>query len=94
MQRDNAKTSTGADTPDSSPTRRPERGCPAPDHDELPEMELLGYDLERELQWSRVRGQHLRRGGTVRWSRDGFVLQPGVAGVRGKVRFGPSDPED
>lgn len=91
-ERDNAKTEHSADISEAQPTRRSLGDVP---RSELVEHELgdlvdmLPYDVERELYWSRVRGNHLRRGGTVRWIGDTFVLEPGVAGVtRGVTRTG------
>lgn len=83
-ERDNATTPNCDDTPGSHISRRdPAGGVPRNDIDECAdELDVLGYDLERALHWSRMRGRHLRAGGSVRWFADGtFVLEPGVAGI-------------
>ena len=91
-QRDNATTPTSADSPpdDSHPAADRGRVPRSDDQFDLDDMDLLPYNMERELHWSRMRGRHLRRGGTVRWYRDGtFVLEPIGPGVkRGVTRTG------
>lgn len=84
VRRDKATTQHSADTPRDDLSRRPTGECPASEDVDAAadELEVLGYDLERALHWSRMRGRHLRAGGSVRWYADGtFVLIPGVAGV-------------
>lgn len=83
-ERDNATTEPSAHDPDLEQSDALGRGRAASELDELSqfEMDVLTYDMERALHWSRMRGQHLRRGGTVRWFPDGtFVLESGVAGI-------------
>ena len=88
LERDNATTPNCDDTPGPSDPPSETGGVPRIGFD-LADLDLLDdripWEIERDAHWSRVRGRHLRRGGTVVWHGDTFELLPPVAGIDGRV---------